>query len=185
MGSGSLKPGWTQVAFGEVVQLSKERSADPESAGLKRYVGLEHLDPGDITRRALRECSLTIIPAESTLVAMIGQGATRGRAALLRIDATINQNLAAVTPGADMHPRFLFYQLDAQYRALRYWSQGSNQHALNCQLIADFPIWVPAMATQVTIARQLDRCSDASRASSVRAAEVRTLQKDTIESFLG
>ena len=138
-----------------------------------------------ITQRALRECSLTIIPSESTLVAMIGQGATRGRAALLRMDATINQNLAAVTPGADVHPRFLFYQLDAQYRALRYWSQGSNQHALNCQLIADFPIWVPAMATQVTIATQLDRCSDASRASAVRAAEVRTLQRNTLESLLG
>jgi len=138
-----------------------------------------------ITERALRECSLTMIPAESTLVAMVGQGATRGRAALLRMDATINQNLAAVTPGADVHPRFLFYQLDAQYRALRYWSQGSNQHALNCQLIADFPIWVPAMAAQVTIVRQLDRCSDAARASSVRATEVRTLQKNTIESLLG
>lgn len=138
-----------------------------------------------ITRRALKECSLAVIPAESTLVAMVGQGATRGRAALLRIEATINQNLAAVTPGADVHPRFLYYQLDAQYRALRYWSQGSNQHALNCQLIADFPIWVPAMATQVTVARQLDRCADASRASSVRAAEVRTLQRNAIESLLG
>ena len=138
-----------------------------------------------ITQRALRECSLTTIPAESTLVAMIGQGATRGRAALLRMDATINQNLAAVTPSADVHPRFLFYQLDAQYQALRYWSQGSNQHALNCKLIADFPILVPAMATQVKIARELDRCSDASRASSVRAAEVRTLQRNTIESLLG
>ena len=138
-----------------------------------------------ITRRALDECSLTIVPSESTLIAMIGQGATRGRAALLQMEATINQNLAAVTPGADVHPRFLFYQLDAQYRALRYWSQGSNQHALNCQLIADFPIWVPAMPTQVGVARQLDRCVDASRASSARAVEVRTLQKNTIESLLG
>ena len=138
-----------------------------------------------ITQRAIRECSLPIIPAESTLVAMIGQGATRGRAALLGIEATINQNLAALTPGADVHPRFLFYQLDAQYRALRYWSQGSNQHALNCQLIADFPIWMPAMATQVEITRQLDICSDASRAASVRTSEVRTLQKNTIESLLG
>ena len=138
-----------------------------------------------ITQRALSKCSLTIIPAESTLVAMIGQGATRGRAALLQMEATINQNLAAVTPSADVHPRFLFYQLDAQYRALRYWSQGSNQHALNCQLIADFPIWVPAMPTQVAIARQLDRCVDASRASSERAAKVRILQKNTIESLLG
>ena len=51
MGSGRLKPGWTQVAFGDVVQLSRERSTDPESAGLKCYVGLEHLDPGDLAIR--------------------------------------------------------------------------------------------------------------------------------------
>ena len=51
MGSGRLKPGWTLVAFGDVVRLSKERSADPESAGLKRYVGLEHLDPDDLAIR--------------------------------------------------------------------------------------------------------------------------------------
>ena len=51
MGSGRLKPGWTRVAFGEVVRLSKERAPDPEAAGLTRYVGLEHIDPGDLTIR--------------------------------------------------------------------------------------------------------------------------------------
>ena len=51
MGSGGPKPGWTRVAFEEVVQLSKERSSDPESAGFKRYVGLEHLDPGELAIR--------------------------------------------------------------------------------------------------------------------------------------
>ena len=51
MGSGKLKPGWTRVAFGDVVRLSAERTSDPEAAGLERYVGLEHLDPGDLTIR--------------------------------------------------------------------------------------------------------------------------------------
>ena len=138
-----------------------------------------------ITPKALKECSLRIIPSESTLVAMIGQGATRGRAALLQIDATINQNFAAVTPSANLHPRFLFYQLDALYRALRYWSQGSNQHALNCQLIADFPIWVPAMATQTRIAGELDRSFDAARASSTRATAISTVLEAMTESLLG
>ena len=48
MGSGTLKPGWTRVAFGDVVRLSTERSSNPAAAGFDRYVGLEHLDPGEL-----------------------------------------------------------------------------------------------------------------------------------------
>ena len=48
MGSGRLKAGWTLVAFGDVVRRSTERSSDPEAAGVDRYVGLEHLDPGEL-----------------------------------------------------------------------------------------------------------------------------------------
>ena len=51
MGSDTLKPGWTRVAFGDVVRLSATRAPDPEAAGFARYVGLEHLDPGDLTIR--------------------------------------------------------------------------------------------------------------------------------------
>lgn len=35
----------TKVAFGDVVQLSRERSSDPERDGHERFVGLEHIDP--------------------------------------------------------------------------------------------------------------------------------------------
>ncbi len=51
MSSGKLKPGWTPVAFGDVVRLSTERSSSPDAAGFDRYVGLEHLDPGDFRIR--------------------------------------------------------------------------------------------------------------------------------------
>ncbi len=43
--------GWTTVAFGDVVQLSKERSSDPEADGYERYIGLEHIDPGELRVR--------------------------------------------------------------------------------------------------------------------------------------
>lgn len=48
----SLKPGWRQVKFGDTVQLSKARSQDPLADGIKRYVGLEHLEPGDLRIRS-------------------------------------------------------------------------------------------------------------------------------------
>ncbi|MCZ8318872.1 MAG: hypothetical protein O9303_08670 [Silanimonas sp.] len=47
----SLKPGWRRVKFGDVVQLSKARSQDPLVDGIERYVGLEHLEPGDLRIR--------------------------------------------------------------------------------------------------------------------------------------
>ena len=46
-----LKPGWRRVKFGDVVRLSKARSKDPLADGIERYVGLEHLEPGDLRIR--------------------------------------------------------------------------------------------------------------------------------------
>lgn len=48
----ALKPEWRKVRFGDVVRLSKERSQNPLSDGLVRYVGLEHLTPGDLRIRS-------------------------------------------------------------------------------------------------------------------------------------
>jgi type I restriction enzyme S subunit len=121
-----------------------------------------------ITDAALAECPLRVIPSGSTLVAMIGQGATRGRAALLEIDATINQNFAAVIPGAEVSSKFLFYQLEALYEHLRHVSQGSNQLALNCQLISNVVIHVPSAAEQHEVVTRLDRVEDAIDALGVR-----------------
>ena len=42
----------SKVAFGDVVQLSKERSKDPEADGFERYVGLEHLEQSDLKIRS-------------------------------------------------------------------------------------------------------------------------------------
>ncbi|WNB75941.1 restriction endonuclease subunit S [Methylomonas koyamae] len=47
----NLKPGWSKVKFGEVVKLSKARCADPLAEGVERFVGLEHLEPGDLRIR--------------------------------------------------------------------------------------------------------------------------------------
>jgi type I restriction enzyme S subunit len=45
------KADWRRVKFGDVVRLSKDRSQDPLTDGIERYVGLEHLDPGDLRIR--------------------------------------------------------------------------------------------------------------------------------------
>ena len=51
MGSGRLKSGWTRVAFGDMATCVNERIDDPTTAGVERYVGLEHLDSDSLTIR--------------------------------------------------------------------------------------------------------------------------------------
>ena len=46
-----LKPGWRRVKFGEVVRLVSDR-CDPINSGIKRFVGLEHIEPGDLRVRS-------------------------------------------------------------------------------------------------------------------------------------
>lgn len=45
-----LKAGWQRVKFGDVVRQSKEK-ADPETSGLERYIGGEHMDTDDLRLR--------------------------------------------------------------------------------------------------------------------------------------
>ncbi len=46
------KADWRTVKFGDVVKLSKARSQNPLADGIERYVGLEHLEPGDLRVRS-------------------------------------------------------------------------------------------------------------------------------------
>ena len=51
MGSGTLKPGWTRVAFGEMAACVNDRIDTPAEAGVEHYVGLKHLDPDSLAIR--------------------------------------------------------------------------------------------------------------------------------------
>lgn len=130
-----------------------------------------------ITQLALRKCSLRLIPAGSTLVAMIGEGKTRGKSALLKIDATINQNFAAVSPGEALIPEFLFYQLESCYEPLRHWSHGTNQQALNTKLVSDFPIWVPSLDEQREIVAEIAALESQRMAAERRRGSFQTLYR--------
>lgn len=47
-----ITKGWRRVKFGDVVRLSKERCSDPVADGIERFVGLEHIQPGDLRIRS-------------------------------------------------------------------------------------------------------------------------------------
>ena len=107
-----------------------------------------------VTPAALRECHLPRIRAGSVLVAITGQGKTRGMAAVLRFEATINQHIAFITPrtGA-VSPEFLHLAFTGAYRTLRALSEdsGSTKGALTCEDLKRFKIALPPQQEQAAL----------------------------------
>ena len=108
-----------------------------------------------VTRRAVSECGLRVLPYGSVIIGMIGEGKTRGMSARLHLPAAINQNLAGVIPGDHLDGGFLHQYLVYSYQRLRSGSRGSNQDALNSRLVADFEIPLPSISEQAEISSKL------------------------------
>ncbi len=99
-----------------------------------------------VTDLARRECHLPTVPAGSVLVAITGQGKTRGMAAVLGIEATINQHVAYIACSrSPVSAEFLQLVLTAAYPELRALSDdsGSTKGALTCDDLKRFKIPIP------------------------------------------
>ena len=107
-----------------------------------------------VTPTALRECHLPRVPAGSVLVAITGQGKTRGTAALLGVEATINQHIAFITPRTNVvSPEFLHLAFVAAYQSLRTLSDdsGSTKGALTCEDLKRFKVVLPPLLEQTVL----------------------------------
>ena len=104
-----------------------------------------------VTEKALKETALKLYHKGTVLIAMYGQGKTRGTAAVLGIEATVNQACAALTVHSGC-PKFLFYQLQNSYHAIRRLSNTGNQENLNAEIIKNFKILWPDELEQQKIA---------------------------------
>ncbi|WP_231933041.1 restriction endonuclease subunit S [Botrimarina mediterranea] len=111
-----------------------------------------------VTEAATLETRLALYPAGTLLIALYGEGKTRGMVTELRIDATINQALAALcfprnqTGLRDYSKVFL----KANYASLRRKAAGGMQPNLNLSLVNAIAVAVPPLAEQAEIVRRVD-----------------------------
>lgn len=110
-----------------------------------------------ISQTALAECSLTLLPPKTILIAMIGQGKTRGQSAILEIPATTNQNCFAVMPNDTWEPDFLYLWMKSSYQDLRGLSadRGGSQAALNGALLNALEVPAPSKTEQRDIVARI------------------------------
>ncbi|MCD4796613.1 MAG: restriction endonuclease subunit S [Candidatus Cloacimonetes bacterium] len=110
-----------------------------------------------ITKIGFENSSVKLFPKGTVLIAMIGEGKTRGQAAILNIESTCNQNVAAVILNHGfVLSRYLFYWFFMQYEHNRRLGSGSGPKALNCQRVRELDFILPPLAEQKEIIRQVD-----------------------------
>lgn len=82
-----------------------------------------------------------MIPANSVLIALAGQGKTRGTVAINRISLTTNQSIAAMIFTKEIVPEFVFCNLENRYEEIRRMSSGDGSRGgLNKQIVGEIEI---------------------------------------------
>jgi type I restriction enzyme S subunit len=98
----------------------------------------------NITKIGLNNSSAKMAPKDSVLIALAGQGKTRGTAAFLAYPMALNQSLAALVAANETDSKFLFYLIENMYLELRELSSGDGgRGGLNKTLIKNINIRLP------------------------------------------
>ena len=176
---------WTVVALGE---LSKTCSGSTPSRSRPEYfgggipwvktgeltdglVGADGPTAETVTDVALRDCSLPRLPIGTLLVAMYGQGQTRGRTGLLACEATTNQACFAILPEPGRFSSgFLQLWFRANYARLRTLTEnrGGNQPNLNGVLLRDLKVALPSIRDQQRLAHAISKQLEAAESLVAR-----------------
>ena len=110
-----------------------------------------------ITNLGLIESSAKLFPKNSILIAITGEGATRGRTSVLKIDATTNQSVVGIVlDSKKSYYFFLWYYIQSQYLNLRNSGHGSVQSGLNLNILQNYPVVLQKISEQKQIASYLD-----------------------------
>lgn len=111
-----------------------------------------------VTEMALNETNLKLFPKHTILMAMYGEGKTRGKCSELLIEATTNQAIAAIVLNGiafKIRP-FLKYFLLKNYNEIRRKASGGVQPNINLGIVENLIIPIACIAEQQQIVQEID-----------------------------
>ena len=137
-----------------------------------------------ISDQAVKDYRLKKYQPGTILVAMYGQGKTRGQTALLEIEACTTQNAAAIEPSKDINATYLWFFLKSQYELLRGGGvQGHISH-LNLSYMKNYQIPLPLMSEQKEIAEILSAIDEKISVNKKLKEKLTILKKGLMQDLL-
>lgn len=168
-------PGWEKVKISEI-SLNVYAGATPNTKVTKYWENgnIPWMSSGEINNELIKftnnfitqsgfdSSSTKMIPINSVLMALAGQGKTRGKVAINKIELCTNQSLAAIIPNQRVHYEYLYYFLQYSYPKLREISSGDGgRGGLNLKLIKEYELDLPPIKEQKNIGDLLSTWDEA------------------------
>ena len=114
-----------------------------------------------ITQLGYDNASTKMVPAKTVVLAMAGQGKTRGTAAITEIELCTNQSICSIVNNDRVNPEYLLFFLKLQYKKLRGASTNTDgRGGLNLKIIGNYSIMIPPKDLQNNFAefvKQVDK----------------------------
>lgn len=131
-----------------------------------------------ISSTGLKNSAAKLFPKGTILIALYGQGKTRGKVAMLDIEATTNQACAAILPVKGFDPTFTFLSLSGRYDEMRALSNSGGQENLSQGLIRELPFHYPVdVAEREQITDCLSSLDDLITAQTQKLVALKTHKK--------
>lgn len=133
-----------------------------------------------ITRLGLLNSSAKMFPKNTVLVALNGQGKTKGKTAILKINATTNQSLTGfICDEINLYYRYLYYKFISSYSFNRnYYSGGDNRDGIAANNLKTARLPIPSYLEQIKISDYLDKKNKLINDSiSIKRKQLETLEE--------
>ncbi|MEV5715470.1 restriction endonuclease subunit S [Amycolatopsis mediterranei] len=137
-----------------------------------------------ITELGLSASAARIAPPGTLLLAMYGQGKTRGKVAILELAASMNQACAAIEVGSRVDANYLFHYLDSRYADIRAMSNSGSQDNLSGELVRSIPVAIPPIGEQRTIAGVLNDADELIRSLERLVVKKRAIKQGLMQQLL-
>jgi len=179
-----LESNYPKKKFGDIAQVTSGGTPSRDNlsywGGNIPWIKTGELVDGDIfeaeehiTEEGMKNSSAKLFPPETILIALYGQGQTRGRTARLMIEATTNQACCAILPTPEiLEPRFTQYWQRSLYYEMREKSHGGAQPNWNGGMIKNVEIALPSLEEQRQLVAYLDGLQ--AQVSALRAVQAET-----------
>ncbi len=118
--------------------------------------------PFRITQKGMENSNAKYLPVNSVLIALNGQGKTRGTVALLRTKATCNQSIVAIDSQnkEQLKSEFLYFGLKDMYNKIRNITGDNQRSGLSMRIIKEIKIFLPPLGIQRQIVEKLQAAQD-------------------------
>jgi type I restriction enzyme S subunit len=187
----SNKTGWTRVAFGEVVRLSKLRAKHPEAEGYERVVGLEHIEPGDLRIRRWAD-----IADGTTFTSVFKPGqvlfgkrrAYQRKVAVADFAGVCSGDIYVLEPSSDtLMPELLPFicQTDAFFDHAVGTSAGSLSPRTNWKSLATFEFLLPPIQEQARLIEILHANKAAVESLDTLLSSLRQMRSSLLKTLIG